>query len=116
MVSRIRDLISQLEISDTAFAKKCGVKQNTFSNQLSKLREVSLTTIIGILNAYPDVSAEWLLRGKGEMFLTDSKDINQESSKLMKLVDTISILQEVINNKTDMIASLTAKLKKYEDK
>ena len=70
MISRIKEIIAYYSLSNRAFAIKCGLKDNTFINQLNGVREVSLNTINAILLSFEDISAEWLLRGKGQMLLS----------------------------------------------
>ena len=113
MTSRIKTLISQMGLSTRAFALKCDLRQNTFSNQLNGMRELSLQTIVAILNTFPEVSSEWLMRGEGEMYI--SKPDNQPTDKLMKLVDTISLLQDAINAKSETIALLIERIKQLEN-
>jgi chaperonin cofactor prefoldin len=113
MVSRIKQLISHMGLSTRAFALKCDLRQNTFSNQLNGMRELSLSTVTAILNTYPEVSSEWLMRGSGEMFI--SKEVDQVSEKLMKMVDTISLMQDTINTKSDTIIKLTERVKQLEN-
>lgn len=113
MVGRIKSLISQLGLSTRSFALNCGLRQNTLSNQLNGVRELSLSTISAILAAYPEVSSEWLLRGVGEMFKTEIPDANAD--RVMKLVDTIATLQDTINGKNDIIATLTSRINQLEN-
>lgn len=113
MTERIKSLISQLGLSIRAFALSCGLRQNTLNNQLNGLRELSLATIIAILETYPEVSPEWLLRGKGEMFKTDTSA--KESERINKLNGVIESLQEVIDAKNVTIASLTERVKQLEN-
>lgn len=111
MISRIRTIISHYQMTDRAFAIKCGIKQNTFSNQLNGARELSLATINAILISFEDVSSEWLLRGKGEMLLSAIKpDSNIE--RMERLVDTIATLQGTINEQMKTIQLLTEDNKK----
>lgn len=111
MISRIRTIISHYQMTDRAFAIKCGLKQNTFSNQLNGARELSLTTINAILISFEDISSEWLLRGKGEMLLSAIKpDSNLE--RMERLVDAIATLQGTINKQTKTIQLLTEDNKK----
>lgn len=111
MISRIRTIISHYQMTDRAFAIKCGIKQNTFSNQLNGARELSLATINAILISFEDISSEWLLRGKGEMLLSAIKpDSNIE--RMERLVDTIATLQGTINEQMKTIQLLTDDNKK----
>lgn len=56
------------KMSVRAFAISIGMLQETLNKQLKiDGRGVSTRTLVLILNTYPDLSAEWLLRGEGEM-------------------------------------------------
>lgn len=50
------------------FSSIIGIVQVTFNRYINKERSIGVDAISGILSAFPDVSAEWLLRGEGEMF------------------------------------------------
>ena len=73
MVNRILKLIETKTYGNEAdFALKIGIKQQTLNNYTNGKRPVKLDTVLAILHTYSDVSAEWLLRGKGEMVLSDN--------------------------------------------
>lgn len=105
MIERLRAIISFYGLSDRAFAIKCGLKQPTLDKQLKGLRAISMETIVAILNTFGDISAEWLMRGVGDMMIkpTAPTDIDRIST----LVDTIATLQETINEKNKTISILT---------
>lgn len=46
-----------------------GMNQSTVSRQLKGEQALSSKLLDGILSAYPDLSAEWLMRGEGEMLM-----------------------------------------------
>ena len=75
MIERIKAIVSYYGMSDRAFALKCGIKQNTFSNQVNGARELSLSTVNAILISFEDISSEWLIRGKGEMLINQKTKI-----------------------------------------
>lgn len=111
MIERIKKIINHYGLSDRAFAIKCGIKQNTFSNQINGVREISLQTINSILITFEKISAEWLLRGNGEMLLTSEQPTDSsESDRLSKLIDTIAFQQDTINNLQRRIKELEAEL------
>lgn len=112
MIERIKKLISHLGLSTRAFALNCGLRQNTLSNQLNGVRELSLQTVTAILKAYSEVSADWLINGEGSMFKTTVPDCNAE--RILKLVDTINTLQDTINAKSESIAILNERIKQLE--
>jgi transcriptional regulator with XRE-family HTH domain len=101
MISRIKELIDYSGLSARAFAIKCGLKDNTFSNQLNGVREVSLNTITSILLTFENISAEWLLRGKGEMLLTP---------EAQKAEEPVPTPQEIIGSQQRTIESLAKAL------
>lgn len=115
MISRIKELIEHSGLSARAFALKCGIKDNTFSNQLNGVRDVSLNTITSILLTFENISAEWLMRGKGEMLLTSEQPTaSNESDRLIKLIDTIAFQQDTINNLQRRINELETINKRLE--
>ena len=61
----------------------------------------------------PQVSAEWLMRGTGEMFNSEQPN-SAELERINKLVDTIATLQDTINLKNETIAALTDRNKQLE--
>lgn len=99
MINRIKEVIVLSGLSDRAFAIKCGIKQNTLSRQLGGVSEVSASTINAILDNYEEISAEWLLRGKGSMLL-QKEETEPGMDKLKSIVYTIANLQDEINEKT----------------
>ena len=64
---RIRELLDKYNLSVTSLAKKLGMSQPTLNRQLTGENSLSLETINAILYCYNEISAEWLLRGEGEM-------------------------------------------------
>ena len=73
MVERVLKLIETKTYgNEKDFALQIGIKQQTINNYTKRKRTVSLDAVIAILTAYEDVSAEWLLRGKGEMLISDN--------------------------------------------
>lgn len=105
MIERLRAIISFYGLSDRAFAIKCGLKQPTLDKQLKGLRAVSMETIVAILNTFGDISAEWLMRGAGEMMIKPAPPTDLD--RISTLVDTIATLQETINEKNKTIGILS---------
>ncbi len=113
MVERLKQIISHFGISDRQFALSCGIAQNTLSRQLNGARELSLTTVYTVLSCYPEISAEWLLRGTGEMLLT-SEQPTEAKDRMNKLIDTIAFQQDTINNLQRRINELETTNKRLE--
>jgi DNA-binding transcriptional regulator YiaG len=64
---RIKEVLQKNDLSVTAFSKEVGLPQATVNRQLMEDNKVSLSTIKSFLKRFPKVSAEWLLRGVGDM-------------------------------------------------
>lgn len=80
---RVIDLAENKAESICGFAKAINVAQTTLSEYLNNGKMPSFKVVNGILDAYPDVSAEWLLRGEGEMYKTTELppvDVSSEES------------------------------------
>lgn len=112
MLSRIKEVLAYSQLSTRAFAIKCGMNQPTLDRMLKGKNALSLNCVCAVLDTFPEISSEWLMRGVGDMLTSEATDQNQE--RLMKLVDTISLMQDAINSKTDTIKILTERIKKLE--
>ena len=99
MITRIESLRDYFGLSTRAFAIKCGLKQPTLDKQLKRLRSVSADTIIAICKTFPEISLEWFIRGKGDMFKSQNKEIEGTN----KLVDTTATFPNFLNTKSGMI-------------
>ena len=110
MLSRIKELISETNLSVRAFALRCGMRQQTFDMQIKGSRGISIETISAILTAFPYVSAEWLLRGEGDMHKYNN--VGQQSEQINTLLCTINTLQDIIAEKNKAIEILQEQLNK----
>lgn len=77
--NRLRIALESHGKNPTNLAKEHGLNQKTLNNQLNGDTSVSLSTILLISQALPDVSLEWLLRGKGDMLLSKSGTVNSNN-------------------------------------
>ena len=56
------------KLSVNAFSKAIGIGQTTVNNYFLQNRKLSFELIDKTLAAFPSLSAEWLLRGEGDMY------------------------------------------------
>lgn len=112
ILSRLKEIIAFSGLSVRAFAMKCGIPQKTLDNQVKGLRGISLETIISVAHTFPEISSEWLLRGDGEMLKSEPIDANAD--RVIKLVDTITMQQDTISEKTKEIADLKERVRQLE--
>ena len=71
IVERIKDLISDKGHNVTSFSREIEISQRTLNNYVLLGRLPSYETIHAILHRFTDVSAEWLMRGEGSMYICD---------------------------------------------
>ena len=109
---RIREIILSAGITDSAFAKRIGVTQSVIASMFQRGTEPSAKVLTSILLTYEDISAEWLLRGKGQMLLLSEVTPDPNIEQMKRLVDTITTLQGIITEQTKTNQLLTEELKK----
>lgn len=68
---RIRQIIDHYDLTVNELAAKIGGSRMKFYNLTKGLSKPDFKTTESILNEFPDVSAEWLMRGDGAMLKKD---------------------------------------------
>lgn len=81
MIERIKKIIECKSKSVREFSMLINVKQVTLNQQITETRGLSLDIVTAILNSFEDISAEWLMRGKGEMFLSEKSEETASSEE-----------------------------------
>ena len=66
--NRINDVLREKGLTENSIAAGISAVQSRLNSQLSHGGKITLDTILRILDACPDVSADWLLRGTGDMY------------------------------------------------
>lgn len=112
ILERIKELISINGLTPRAFAIRIDFNYSTLNNYLTGRRTtIDLELINKTLSSFDNLSAEWLLRGNGEMLLTSEQPTaSNENDRLSKLIDTIAFQQDTINNLQRRIKELEAEL------
>lgn len=80
---------------------------STVNRQLKGDQVLSSKVIEGVLSVFPDVSAEWLLRGKGEMLIS-------EQTNLAKMQDTKGRESDVVEHDSVWKAKYEELEKRYD--
>ena len=114
MITRIQQLKNHYGLSTRAFALKCGMNQPTLDRMLKGINALNLNCVTSILHSFPEVSAEWLMRGEGSMLIPQGKE-SAEGDRVNKLIDTIATLQGAINAKVDEVAMLKDRITQLEN-
>lgn len=93
---RIRDILQKFGSNPTQLAKMYNLNQKTVHNQINENTQLSASIILLILKTYPDISAEWLLRGAGSMIVSDNTEFADKLSDETGSYSTIRELQDRI--------------------
>ena len=101
VAQRIKSVLESKQISISAFSKIIGMQQVTCNRQIRGDQAVSLGLIEGFLKEFDEISAEWLLRGKGEMILredsTPAPVSTVDHDELISLRAENRVLRELLN-------------------
>ncbi|OKL40276.1 helix-turn-helix domain-containing protein [Pontibacter flavimaris] len=91
-ITRLETLIEHLQLSQNKFAAKLGTSSAMMSQVLKKDKNVGVDFFFKLLNAYPNLSSEWLFRGIGSMFLDEQANpiiaqVTQEAVQIPVRID-----------------------------
>lgn len=78
IIQRIKLILEEKNLSENAFSLYCDISRAALNTAINRNTDLKFSTIAKILAAFPDVSAEWLMRGEGEMIRikNDEKTVN----------------------------------------
>ena len=125
---RVTEVVNQeYNASVNKFAAALGIRQTTLNDQINRSAKISATTLLALTEIRPDISAEWLLRGEGDMFKhepdtrqirddserkTDLPYSNYENALLKEMAEQRSVFIEQLRTKDKQISSLLELLNK----
>ncbi len=78
---RLKNIMSEYELSATDFADKIGVGRSSISHILSGRNKPSLDFIMKVLEAFPKVDLYWLMNGESSNRHLKQRDINRPQEK-----------------------------------
>ena len=73
LLRRIKEAKKRYNLSHAKIAAAAGLAASTVTNQLCGHYKLDIDVVSAVLELCPDLSSEWLLRGKGNM--TDKADL-----------------------------------------
>lgn len=115
IMDRIEAYRVSIGVSSAQFAEVIGMKPNNYTKQKKQINP-SYGFIATVLNAYPDLSSEYVMRGEGPMFRSSASSaasINHFDLSKNKAVgdhntvgDTTSVTPDLINRLLDQNTQL----------
>lgn len=103
---RLKQIIDYKGISSRAFALKINVSSQSFGKYLQG-REPAASILSTIIETFDDISAIWLLTGRGEMIR--GEEPKEAPQDIKNLSETVKNLSETINRQSKIIETLTSK-------
>lgn len=80
MKDRIRQLMEAQHMTQQTFAQFIGMSTATLSSIFNERTKPTLNTVEAIKNKFPNISIDWLMFGKGPMFMDEKEDDNLSST------------------------------------
>lgn len=97
---RITDYIRMKRIKPAELARILGISSTNVYGYLQGTSKAPMSFVALFLESFPDVSAEWLLRGNGEMLLPPKK------SHYLEMAEKISSSQLMASEDVDLTARI----------
>lgn len=107
VIERIKVVLRHFCKTPNGLANMLEMIPSTVNRQLKGDQALSSKVIEGVLSVFPDVSAEWLLRGKGEMLIS-------EQTTLAKMQDTKGRESDVVEHDSAWKAKYEELEKRYD--
>lgn len=80
---RVKLCMEKLKVSANEMERQCGISHSTISSQVNGKSKLSATVIAELLAYRPDISAEWIFRGTGDMLISNKPtEININNSNM----------------------------------
>ena len=87
---RLMQFIKSNGLSVRDVANAIQMNENTLSSKVRGDRSIDVDTLLSILSHYEGLSAEWLLRGEGEMYRTDANVHSKHKAEVQTAEDVPS--------------------------
>lgn len=120
---RVKDVVKALEISVASIAKFRGLNERTVLDQINGNSKIGAATLESLLAYNPNISAEWLMRGNGEMFIVptdrtprDDRENSEQITKDEKIVREDARKEPRMNQGTtnEVVALLNKQIEQLE--
>ena len=102
-LQRVMLIMKHYGMKQRPFAIKVGISPQTLNTTIVNDTKPSLSLIQDILRAFPEVSAEWLVLGDGDMIKPPKEDENWKVTQFIPVQNN-----ELVDALKDHIASLKA--------
>lgn len=117
---RLRGFLKEQNMSINQISLNANYPQSTLNKQINKETSMSLSTLLVLLDLFSELSAEWLLRGEGNMLRTatsnDASAVSDEKVKDVAYWKHVALsMSEEVTEKKDRIKELERELQRLGD-
>jgi hypothetical protein len=106
-IERLQIFMEKSGINDNQMTVKASLSVGLLGKAKKSGKDMAAESIEKILCAYPELSADWLLTGRGNMTKeADEKPAMSDTGTVMQLVDTIKQQAQEIGQLKERIAQL----------
>ena len=96
VAQRFEHLISSLELDCSTFAKSIYATPIEIKRIINQKEKPSFDMLANILSKYPNISAEWLIIGKGSLWANE--EVKKRDSKIEELRYIIELQKELLSS------------------
>ena len=97
IAKRLTDFRKSQHITIKELSTKLNMELATLSAQLSGKRGVAVSTINGIIELYPQLSLEWVMLGRGNMYVSEEKQEHLSTyAQVVELTNKLAQKEEEI--------------------
>lgn len=114
ITKRVKRLINELDLNEKSISERINIPQTTLNSSIKSTRGVSLNVISLILDNFPNVSAEWLLRGEGDIFR--HKECSTIANQHVSGNNSGAIISNVAGNNTSSSSDKDTLIKELMDR
>ncbi len=103
MKDRIIQFLKENNLTSTKFADVIGVQRSSISHILSGRNKPSYDFIEKMLLSYPDMNAQWLITGKGNMFVNQPSLFKTDEKIIENVLTSPELhIQNSVNTNTEL--------------
>lgn len=106
---RINTYLKDKRLTIRSLSQSLNIKESTLGNKLSGRFRIDTDTVVAILKAYPELSADWLLLGSGPMLRAHEYYNEPVSLQFNDDGDNISGYGNTVNKNNTRVVELLEK-------
>ena len=112
MHERIKQIIENEGLSVRKFEEIISCSNGVIAKVLKKQTDISVKVLISIKEKFPQYSAEWLLTGEGDMYVTGKspKEDGSDSNSLERRLAELEKKQEIRDKEMESIMKTLEKI------